>query len=181
MKRVAKAAVLTRLVGALRDRGSWCGETHIQKGAYLLQELFEVPLELDFVLYKHGPFSFGLRAELTSLQADELLKLEPQPFPYGPRLAATGAASNLQGRFPKTIADYDSAINRVAQRLGNRGVSALERLATAVYVTRRHADLSLTERAAQLCKLKPHISKDDALGAVREADEVLDEVAGSAA
>jgi len=91
------------------------------------------------------------------------------------------SVSNLQGRFPKTIADYDSAINRVAQRLGNRGVSALERLATAVYVTRRHADLSLTERAAQLCKLKPHISKDDALGAVREADEVLDEVAGSAA
>jgi len=43
-----------------------------------LQDLMRVPLELEFILYKHGPFSFDLRSELTSLRADELVKLEPQ-------------------------------------------------------------------------------------------------------
>ena len=58
MDRLRRAAILTQLVGNLRREGSWCGETHVQKATFFLQELMEVPLGFNFVLNKHGPFSF---------------------------------------------------------------------------------------------------------------------------
>lgn len=60
MERLNRAAVLLNLVETLRSKGSWASETHFQKAAYFLQELLRVPLEFEFILYKHGPFSFGL-------------------------------------------------------------------------------------------------------------------------
>ena len=83
MDRLRRAALLTRLIELLRKKGSWCGETHIQKSTFFVQNLMKVPLSFDFILYKHGPFSFDLRDELTGLRADGLIRLEPQ-WPYGP-------------------------------------------------------------------------------------------------
>ena len=34
------AAVLLTLLDALKQRGSWCGETHLQKSVYVLQGSF---------------------------------------------------------------------------------------------------------------------------------------------
>ena len=87
MKRLQRAAILVTLAEKLRDQGSWCGETHIQKGTYLLQELLGVPLELEYCLYKHGPYSFDLSDELTSLRADRIFDQEKQPYPYGQNLS----------------------------------------------------------------------------------------------
>jgi hypothetical protein len=63
MERLQRASILLTLNEELRRAGSWAGETHMQKATYFLQELTRIPLEFDFVLYKHGPFSFDLRDE----------------------------------------------------------------------------------------------------------------------
>lgn len=173
MKRLAKAALLVRLVEALRRNGSWCGETHVQKSIYLLQSVLGVPLGFDYILYKHGPFSFDLRDELTSLQADGVLELQPQPIPYGPKLSATTGGVDLAGRFPKTVAEYQEDIEQVAGIIGNRGVNELERLATAVFVTQRDPQHSARQRAKAIVGLKPHISVPDADAAIAEADDLL--------
>src|ERR1700730_6421073 len=136
MNRLARAALLTRLVQDLRQRGSWCGETHIQKSTYLLQDLMKVPLGLEFILYKHGPFSFDLRDDLTGLRADELIKLEPH-WPYGPRVEPTDRCEYIQKIFSKTVDRYADSISFVADKLSHRGVADLERLATAFFVTDR--------------------------------------------
>ena len=39
MNRIQRAAILTGLVNALRERGSWCGETHIQKAVFFSKNL----------------------------------------------------------------------------------------------------------------------------------------------
>ena len=57
----------------------WSGETHLQKATYLACWLVDIPFDFDFILYKHGPFSFELRDELGSMRADRLLDREPQP------------------------------------------------------------------------------------------------------
>lgn len=173
MKYLENAVILTHLLSALRKQDSWCGETHVQKSVYLLSEVQGIDLGFRFILYHHGPFSFDLRGELTSLQADGLLALEFQPIPYGPRLAPTQAALDLQSRFPKTMAKYRPAVERIAQYLGNRGVNALERLATAVYVTRRQPEADPETRAEALAGLKPHIALEDAQAAIAEADGLL--------
>src|ERR1035441_4963526 len=73
MKHGQRMAVLTLLDREMLAKGSWCGETHIQKATYFLQELLGVDLGFEFVLYRHGPFSFELRDELSSMQADDIL------------------------------------------------------------------------------------------------------------
>ena len=75
-----KTVLLTHLIEGLCERGNWCGETHVQKTAFFVQELMGVPMEFRFILYKHGPFSFDLRDELTALRANGLLGLEPRSY-----------------------------------------------------------------------------------------------------
>jgi hypothetical protein len=79
MNRLAQEAVIVGLAKRLADTGSWTGETHLQKAAYLLSELRGVDFDFDFILYKHGPFSFELRDELAGMQAEGPLQLFPQP------------------------------------------------------------------------------------------------------
>lgn len=50
----------------------------------------------------------------------------------------------------------------------------LERIATALYVTRQSGeDVVVEDRAARLTALKPHVDLEDALSAVRESDTLL--------
>jgi len=175
VKRRQKQAVILALANGLIERGSWCGETHLQKATYFLEELTSVPLKLGFVLYKHGPFSFELRDEITAMRADGLLKLLLRPYPYGPSLHVADSGHRLQQRWPKCIEKYAANIAFVADRLGDLGVAELERLATALYVTRKHPRQSIKKRTSSLCALKPHISSEDAQAAVGEVDKMIAE------
>jgi hypothetical protein len=56
----ADYALVGAIIKELADAGSWCGETHIQKTAYVAKELLGVPIAASFILYKHGPYSFDL-------------------------------------------------------------------------------------------------------------------------
>jgi hypothetical protein len=174
MDRLRRAALLTRLVERLREKGSWCGETHLQKATLFLQDLTGVPLGFDFILYKHGPFFFDLRGELTSLRADGLLKLEPQ-WPYGPRIIPTEHAEYIQKIYKKTLEKYDGNISFVADRLGDKALATLERLATAFYLTRDATGATVDSRTASLTKVKPHINESDARAAVVEVDQMIAE------
>jgi uncharacterized protein YwgA len=176
MERLKRAAIVSQLIRNLRNSGSWCGETHVQKAVYLLQDLLDVPTEYQFILYKHGPFSFDLSDELTSFRGDELLELRPQVPPYGPRYAVTTLGKSLCERFPKTLAKYDDSIEAVADAIGEQTVGELERLATALYVTKRdstHHDGSVKSRSKRLNQLKPHVSVEAANNAVEEIDALI--------
>lgn len=174
MKRLRRAAVVSALTDGLRERGSWSGETHIQKTTYILQDLLGVPLELDYVLYKHGPYSFDLHDELAEMRADEILDVIPQPPPYGPKLVTGEGAEQLRERFPKTLKKYEPQITYVAERLGDQGVTSLEKLATALWVTKEEGG-SVTARAKTLNALKPHISITAAERAVEQIDLMVNE------
>jgi uncharacterized protein YwgA len=176
MKRLQRAAVFAELTEKLSEYGSWCGETHIQKATYILQELMDVPMAFEFTLYKHGPFSFDLRDELTEMRADGLIKLVPRPYPYGPTLLPSKNNKNLRRRFPKTLKKYKNAIEFVAEKLGAKGVVELEKLSTALLVTRELGDkVSSDDRAERIRELKPHLTAVDASFAVEEIDDLIEE------
>ena len=175
MKRLQKAAILTDLAERMRDHGSWCGETHIQKAVYFLQELLRVPLGYGYILYKHGPFSFDLRDEITELRVYELFRLETRPVPYGPSLRPTTNAEELKSRYPTTLNNYSKRLAFVAEALDGKGVADLERLATALFVSLTAKDVDPEARARHLHDLKPHVSLDSALKAVKEVDAMRQE------
>lgn len=177
MRSLKRSAILLSLARQLIEKGNWCGETHLQKATYILQDLAGVDTGYDFVLYKHGPFSFDLRDEITSFRADSLLELQVQPQPYGPKLIPTQQAKKIEAEFPNTLAKKADRIKFIVEVVGDKGVSELERLATALFITRREmAAMSKEERAARLHEVKPHISKASALEAMEQIDDLLKKI-----
>ena len=176
MKRLQRDAVILSLIDDLKLNGSWCGETHIQKATYFIQELFRVPLGFEFILYKHGPFSFDLSKELTAMQADRLLDLQLQPRPYGPSLVPGAGSELIKGHFPVTVKKYHSQVAFVAEQFGDKKVSELERLSTALLVTREiEPDGSPESRAQCIARLKPHVKIDEARKAVMVVDQIIEQ------
>ena len=181
MKRLQRAALLTELVEQMHDHQSWCGETHLQKATFFLQELLGVDLGYDFVVYKHGPFSFDLRDELGGFLSDKLIRYQPQVPTHGPRITVTDEGQSVQEIYPKTVARHADRISFVAEKLDALGVIDLERLATALYVTLEAPQASDAQRARLLRQMKPHIPEPAALRAVREVDEIRAEAEAIAA
>ncbi len=172
MEGIERQALILRLLKAMQSAGSWCGETHVQKCAYFLQQAFHVPLDFNFTLYKHGPFSFDLRALLGDMRGRLLIDVTPQGA-YGPSLQASDSGEALLQRFPRTTGRYAGQIERVASTLGRKDVAELERLGTAFYVRNIDPSASPAQRTALITQLKPHISESQARGAVSEVDKIL--------
>jgi hypothetical protein len=141
-----------------------------------------VPMGFEFVLYKHGPFSFQLRDELTALRADRLLRYVAQQYPYGPQIAPTDESERFRESFPRTLKKYVPALDRIAHELGSKGAFELERLATAVYVSKKADEkATVADRARDLAELKKPISLGDARKVIEEADAMVERVKEAAA
>ena len=106
------------------------------------------------------------------MRADRLLKRESQPPPFGPRFIVTSRGRQLEDRFQRTMQRFGDRLDWIADRLGSRGVVELERLATALWVTREMGDEALVQdRAEAVNELKPHVSVAAAAEAVQEIDD----------
>ena len=175
MNRMQRAAVVVSLIKALKTKDSWCAETNVQKACFFLQELTGVELDLEFVLYKYGPYSFALTDELTAMRADSILALRVRDPKYGPCYVLSQLANSLRDRYPKTVTKCENEVQFVAQRLGSKGVAELERVATALYVRKHTRAAPKNERAKRITELKPHVSLLDAQAAVEEVDAMFEE------
>ena len=173
MAHLSTQALLLHLLERMKEKGSWSGETHLQKAVYVAQEVLGVPFGFDFILYKHGPFSFDLRDALAEMQADRFIGQVFQAYPYGPTLKPDANAPALKDRFPKTIATHRSKIDFVADALSPYRAAELEGLATAIYVTRKSGTNDRRQRANALRAAKPHIDVQDAQRFVELADDLL--------
>jgi uncharacterized protein YwgA len=167
----SQTSIVLYSMQTLKNEGSWCGETHIQKALYLCQELMNVPSDFKFILYKHGPYSFELSEHLQGLIADDLVIVRTRP-PYGPSLEITDEAKILASR----VCRDDKLVRRIsfiAKKLSKKGVSDLEKLATAAFVNHKHgAHLSIEKRAEILSSIKQHVPIDAARNAFREIGEI---------
>jgi hypothetical protein len=167
--------VLT-IADALRVRGSWTGETHIQKVGYFLQEMLGVPLNSEFILYKYGPFSFDLGGVLSTMRAYDYIDWRPKAFGYGPTLVEGPLADTLKKFSTPPAQHMLDRINFISDQLANKRVSDLEKIATALYV---RLDRSVPDfgRAGKINELKPHVSLSEAQQAVQDLDKLWTEAA----
>lgn len=166
-----RKALVIALLTEMKKAGSWCGETHIQKTMYALDKLLKVETDFDFILYRHGPYSFDLHDELLSMAASGFLVIE-QRYPYGPSLQPTPSGNELLARFPKMNKRLEGKIQFIAQKMSNKDVASLEKYATAIYVT-EHYNEKEDEKAAILSELKPHISLEEAREALYYIDKLV--------
>ena len=174
MERLKRSAIVLSLIERLREKGGWCGETHIQKTTYFLQKLLKVPLGFNFILYKHGPYSFDLSDELMAMRADMLIQLKSQQ-PYGPSIVAGPTSKQLKQLFPKTLREYESKVCFIANQLADYGVADIERIATVFFVANESGISDPQQIAAKTNDIKPHISTEEALKALETESKLTTE------
>lgn len=174
MERLERVVVAIDLCRRLRDARSWCGETHVQKAYFFLQELTGVPTEYEFVFYKHGPFSFDLHEELNAMRADGYLQLVPQPIPYGPKIAVTDLGEGILRRFAQVAERFERQVGFVAAKLGGKGANELERLSTALFVWRESPGAAPEELASQVHELKPHVAPEQARASLGDFLDIVE-------
>lgn len=168
MNDLQRSAIVATLVKECRDRDAFCGETMVQKSVFCLQELLKVPLAFDFQLYVYGPFSFELQRHVSSMMADDMIAVRPLEF--GSTFEPGEQVAYLEKHTADTIAAHRGAVGFVVNHLAGRGVKQLERVATALFFTVTTDGLSVDERAAKICEVKPHITRDEARKAVEEVE-----------
>lgn len=172
-----QAAILGAFVERVRAAGHACGETLLQKAAFVMKELFGVPLSDEFRIHYYGPFSFQLRNRLSLLEAEDFLRVSPRDL--GVTYDVGERFSQLREQFPKTLATYAPAIDFAASHLGALRVKELEPLTTALFVTRQQPNAAPAARAAKLLEIKPHVKPAEARDAVAKVDEWLAHVGGN--
>ena len=150
-------AVCLRMVEALSQRGSWCGETHIQKASYVMQTLGAGQKIWDFVLYKHGPYSFDLHATIDALKQMDFLNFKVNP-PYGSQIRLSDTGVSLLQKYADTVKKYNSAIVKTADLLADKGVQQLEKIGTALLLNLEYRNVDDNFLAQKINEVKPHIS-----------------------
>lgn len=175
-----RSALVLNLAKKLRQRGSWCGETHIQKALYFLNALQCKVVPYDFLLYKHGPYSFDLSDDLSAMRAYDFIALKPNEPPYGPTIVSGERESTLTDEQEAVEKNLGKVLDFVAERLGGKKVMELERYATALWVMhKKPRSKTPKEQADVIVGLKRHISESEALDAVKTVRKWTEEFSNS--
>ena len=174
MNEKERRALVCLLVKEMGKTDSWAAETHIQKCVYFLQEMLRVPVGLDYILYKHGPYSFDLRSELAVMRARYQLDLKPR-YPYGPSFILGSRGELNLG----LVEQHEEAVKFVATELSVKTAGALERLSTALYVRAENPGLKDEEATQRIHDLKPHVKPSQAADAVDELHRLEETASGT--
>ena len=150
------------LAGRLEGKSPQFGKTAFMKMAYLLQELYEVPLVYRFSLYTYGPYSAEVLADLEYAELRKQVDIEYLGDPQGgfritPSEVAGG--SNLQN---EQIAKYSHLLNKLVEHFGSFNARELELRTTSIFLWKRTRprnpeDVSTLIEAVR--QLKPHFSE----------------------
>ena len=155
-----KHAFILEVINGLKTAGSWTGKTHVQKTMFLINEATPVQVPFDFVLYKHGPYSFDIENELEQMKSYDAVVVQPISG-YGVELRPSENATLVSRLAPLTASEKDS-VDAICHFVGNKGVIELERLATAVWIRNRDHIADHHEVALRINALKPHIKIPEA-------------------
>lgn len=169
MTSASEIHLVGRVVEILDEMQSWCGETHIQKTAYVAKVVEHVPFESQFILYKHGPYSFEMNSVLNYMRSQNILLVTPQGN-YGSSYKLNDGIWAAVSRSAKVRFEaFDAPLRFVCNQFANKKVVELERIATAIYVRLNFKDLDLQKQVRKLNELKPHIDISEAQLAFSEA------------
>jgi len=156
-------AIVLKAVHGLNAAKSWTGKTHVIKTLYIASTKADLPFE--FVLFKHGPYSFDANDAIEFMSAIKLLSLTATP-PYGVQLKP--------GRLESVIdVDVDprviEAIDRAVESVGDSDVKQLEAFATSIWVLEKQKPIHDAEWLKAVKELKPHLGDPLIPDAIKKA------------
>ena len=150
------------LAGRLKGQSPQFGKTAFMKMAYLLQELYEVPLGYRFSLYTYGPYSPEVLADLEYANLRKQVEIEYLGDPQGGFRITPSEVVGLSKSQNESIAKYSHALDELVEHFGSFNARELELRTTSIFLWKRirptkPEDLSTLIEAVR--QLKPHFNE----------------------
>jgi hypothetical protein len=172
-----RQALLLALLDILRADGSWCGDPRLERVAFPLQELLEVPFPYQYHLSYTAPSSTEFGQELTGMYTGYLIDLEPHPEFIDPDLPPTQLAAKIVAKQQLVVDRYIDRMRFLAAKVQGKSLLELGKLTTALFVSRRCCPpgAGVEERARRVHEIRPQIPFDEAVAIVRAVDTLAEE------
>ena len=145
-------AVIRYIVDKIGD----VGKIQMQKLAYFLQWIFQVPLGYDYKIHHYGPYSDELNDDLIVMQLNKHVEVEADPSGYGYHIIL---GSEAVATMDDILKKYSRQMNKCLEALGEFEPSQLEVLGTlhfVKYIAGVSDESTVIEKTAML---KPVFSK----------------------
>jgi hypothetical protein len=171
-----KDEIIISVIRNLKENGSLCCKTHIIKTLYLLKATKRIDIPFDFILYKHGPYSFDVEDSLALMKSYSAIEEDNENSGiYGESLKL-GENADFPRKHRINVQlkeDEIDIISEICKISGNKGVKELERLATAAWIVNEEKVFNPEKVASLVHKLKPHIKEKQAKEAYLEIKPFL--------
>ena len=147
------------LARRLEDKSPQFGKTVFMKLAYLLQELYGVPLGYRFSLYTYGPYSAEVLADLEYANLRKQVEVEYLGDQQGGFRITPGEKAGKCSEQNEPIADYRHQLDKLVKHFGSFNARELELRTTSIFLWKRIRP-KRTEDVRDLVEtvrhLKPH-------------------------
>ena len=160
------------VLNCLKEHGSWAGKTHLIKTLYLLKALSKQKIPFDFILYKHGPYSFDIEDELAVMKSYSAIASDTIINGYGESLIP-GSNSSITEKRVKMDKKTKYEIQEICKLVGTKNVRELECLATITWIIKNDKIKDQQDVFNKLNYYKPHISDEEALTAFNKIQNFL--------
>jgi len=172
-----KQALVLFIVRKLSEQKGWHGPVFVQRFIYLLQELLDVPLDLFFILYKHGPYSFELAETLTFLTANYLLEFKLPLNHLSPTLVPGKHAAYYDKKFKAEMDAINPRVTWLITKVNDMDFGKLTLLTFALYVLKQLRVQGKDEKKliSEMHQIRPVFSKKQITEAVEALKKLMNE------
>ena len=173
-----KHAFLLFLIRRLEAYRVPADKPHLQKTLFLIQEMTNGHVPFEFV-YRNGPFSYEVDAELTQMRSYGAIVAVPLKG-SGTSFRPAHNAPLLEKHIPSH--EEQQHINFICGFVGSVGKPPIEldRQATVVWIMNREHKVNASEISERFRELKPDDSREDIDRAIHRVTELSEKAPQSA-
>ena len=149
------------LASRLEGQSQQFGKTAFSKMAYLLQELYEVPLGYRFSLYTYGPYSPEVLADLEYANLRKQVDIEYLGDPQGGFRITPSKVVGRPNFQNESMAKYSQSLDDLVEHFGSFNTRELELRTTSIFLWKRIRPTKLEDLSTlfeTVRQLKPHLS-----------------------
>lgn len=158
--------IIAELAVRLKDVSPQFGKTVLQKMIYILQEVYEIPCDYEYVLYNYGPYSGDLAKDLSFFASMDGVKVEwSQNLGY--KIQPVAKTDHFRQRAQEFLNKYDVKIGEAIDIFGRMTARELELRSTIIYVA-KESSMDNKTMMSRIYEIKPHFSPEEIGSAIEQ-------------
>lgn len=166
--------LIAELADQLKNRSPKFGKTILQKLVYIIQEIYGVPCDYNYILYNYGPYSSELANDLSYFTLLEGVNVEWSGKGY--EISPSAKTEHFKERANDFLAKNKDVILKTIENFGSMSAKELELRSTIIFVDKQITNLDEEQKkdmiVNKVSEIKPHFTVEEIKNAY---DELLDQ------